>query len=98
MPDPKPKTGLSILHIWQEAGKIVFTKAHVEQAAATREAICKECPHLHPGTFAHCGVCGCLIHAKTRSLSSSCPVDKWPALLSEEEEWRLNQLLNKPKR
>ena len=97
---------MSILRIWKESGKIlegiansVFTKEHVEQAAEARTAICKECPEYREAVTRmlkppHCGKCGCIIHAKTRSLSSSCPLDKWPALLDMEEEYQLNQSLH----
>ena len=27
-----------------------------------------------------CSICGCSLKFKTRSLESSCPIDKWPAL------------------
>lgn len=37
--------------------------------------------------------CGCSLGFKTRSLSSSCPVGKWKAELSQEEEDALNEKL-----
>jgi hypothetical protein len=39
------------------------------------------------------GGCGCSLEFKTRSLSSSCPKDKWLAELTVEEERVLNQKL-----
>lgn len=39
------------------------------------------------------GGCGCSLKFKTRSLSSSCPKDKWDAELTEEEEDKLKEKL-----
>ena len=33
----------------------------------------------------HCTVCACNIHAKVRSLHTSCPEDKWEAVATKEE-------------
>jgi hypothetical protein len=41
---------------------------------------------LAPGSQPCCSNCGCSLKFKTRSLSSECPVKKWPALLTQEEE------------
>lgn len=79
----------------------IFKKEHVEAEAALRYAICKQCPLLDkeghfclmPGTEPCCGDCGCSLALKTRSLSSSCPVGKWSALMTEEEEEALNEKL-----
>ena len=43
------------------------------------------------GTQPCCAQCGCSLGFKLRSLSSSCPLDKWSAIMSEEEEDKLNQ-------
>jgi hypothetical protein len=79
----------------------IFKKEHVEAEAALRYAVCKQCSLLDkdgnfclvPGTQPCCGDCGCSLGLKTRSLSSSCPLDKWPALMTEEEEEALNKKL-----
>jgi len=46
---------------------------------------------MMPGTQPCCGECGCSMGFKLRSLSSSCPIDKWEAVLTEEEEDELNK-------
>lgn len=52
---------------------------------------------LVPGTTPCCdqrmGGCGCSLSLKTRALSSECPLGKWKAILTEEEEDALNQKL-----
>jgi len=45
-----------------------------------------------PGTQPCCNLCGCSLAFKTRSLSSECPDLRWHALLTEEEEDKLNAL------
>ena len=37
----------------------------------------------------HCTVCACNIHAKTRSLHTSCPKGKWPSVATEEESRKI---------
>jgi hypothetical protein len=72
----------------------MFSTDTIEQIAQERYTICQACPNfdvtgsdcLAPGTQPCCASCGCSLKFKTRSLSSECPVLKWPALLSQEEE------------
>jgi hypothetical protein len=83
----------------------IFKKEHVEEIAKNRMAICSTCQLYTeensgctvPGTTPCCderqGGCGCSLNLKTRSLSSECPLGKWVAELSEEEEDKLNQQL-----
>lgn len=79
----------------------IFKKEDVEIIAAERLSICKTCPLFDltgdgcevPGTQPCCnkeGGCGCSLAFKTRSLSSSCPLNRWEALLTEQEEDNLN--------
>ena len=83
----------------------IFKREDVEEIAAERLAICKACK-LYDETGDGCfikgtepccderqGGCGCSLQLKIRSLSSSCPLDKWGAVLSEEEEDQLNEKL-----
>ncbi|TXG83972.1 MAG: hypothetical protein E6R13_03485 [Spirochaetes bacterium] len=94
------------LNAFKNASQIVegiknnmFKKEHIEAEAALRWAICKACPVLDmkgdkclaPGTQPCCGDCGCSLAFKTRSLSSSCPLGHWNALMDEETE---NNLIN----
>jgi len=76
----------------------IFTKKEVEIIAEERFKICLDCEHLDnqgskclaPGTQPCCSECGCSLTFKTRSLSSSCPKEKWNAWLTEEQEEKLN--------
>lgn len=61
-------------------------KPYIEEVAKTRIDICRECKHnsknddeIHLRFDEHCKLCGCTLSAKTRSLTSNCPVDKWQA-------------------
>lgn len=85
----------------------IFKREHVEEIAQQRMQICEQCAlyTMHnegcvvSGTTPCCnekmGGCGCSLSIKTRSLSSSCPLNppKWEAILSQEEEDRLNEKL-----
>lgn len=98
----------SVIRIWKNKGEIfegiknsIFTKDDVENIANERMYICDSCEHIDrkgdkclvPGTQPCCGECGCKLHWKTRSLSSSCPVGKWKEELTEEEAQKLEQKL-----
>jgi hypothetical protein len=75
--------------------------------AEYRMEICKKCQLydiqgsgcMVPGTQPCCnekaGGCGCSLAFKTRSLSSDCPLNKWKAILSEDEENKLNEMKKK---
>ena len=81
----------------------VFKNEHVEAVAKERwEQHCVRCEFLDregskcavKGTQPCCGDCGCSLGLKIRSLSSSCPQGKWDALLTDEEEGELNEILD----
>lgn len=84
----------------------IFKKEDVEEVARYRMHICQNCPLydykgegcMVPGTAPCCdekqGGCGCSLNIKTRALSSSCPLGKWKAELTEEEEDKLNEKIN----
>lgn len=99
---------MSLIKIWKEKGKIleglknrIFKKEHVEEIYNERMEVCRTCPDLDtegskcyvPGTQPCCGLCGCSLGLKLRSLSAECDAKKWPAILSEEEEDELNEQL-----
>ena len=99
---------LDVIKIWKERDKIfegiynnIFKKADVEHIAAKRMEICETCPEIDregnkcvvPGTSPCCGVCGCSLSLKTRSLSSACDNGRWLAILSEKEEAALDHYL-----
>jgi hypothetical protein len=82
----------------------MFRSEHVEQIAGQRLAVCMRCNHLDkegktciaPGTQPCCNQCGCSLHLKTRSLSSSCPRNYWEAVLSQAEADALDHALKNP--
>jgi len=83
----------------------IFKKEDVEEIAQLRMQICMKCELLDvqgegcmmAGTQPCCderkGGCGCSLGFKTRALSSECPLGKWKAELTQEEEDQLNQKL-----
>ena len=90
--------------IWKERKKIfegitnsIIRDSFVEQVSALRFEICNECPSKGKkcavkGSAPCCNECGCSLGFKTRSLSSECPLGKWQAIATEEEEDKLDQL------
>ena len=83
----------------------VFKHEDVEHISAERMRVCHGCELfdatgdgcLVPGTQPCCnekmGGCGCSLKFKTRSLSSECPLGKWKAEMTQEEEDKLNEKL-----
>lgn len=83
----------------------IFKKEDVEEIARYRMLMCKFCDLyteddqgcMVSGTSPCCdqlrGGCGCSLTFKTRSLSSACPLGKWEAEVSQEEEDVINQKL-----
>mgnify|MGYP004448167441 CR=1 FL=1 len=77
----------------------IFKKEHVETIAKSRWQICIRCDSLDVvgdkcmviGTQPCCSECGCSLGFKLRSLSSACPLEKWTAMLTEDEEDELNK-------
>lgn len=94
------KSGKQILEGFKNR---IFKQEHIEAEAGLRMDICNTCNHLDlkggeclvPGTQPCCASCGCSLSLKTRSLSSECPLGKWPALMTEEEEDLLTEQLIK---
>ena len=71
----------------------------VEEVSSMRYDICNACDKKGnkcavKGTGPCCNECGCSLAFKTRSLSSECPLGKWEALMTEEEEDKLDNLKN----
>lgn len=74
----------------------------VEEVAEQRMLLCHTCPKkdikgdtcLMPGTQPCCSLCGCSLSFKVRSLSSDCPAHKWKAVITEEDEDKLDNLKN----
>ena len=93
--------------IWKNKSKIfegvknsIIKNEMVEEISRLRMDICNECPSKGKkcavkGTAPCCNECGCSLAFKTRSLSSACPHPdgpKWKAILTEEEEDKLDEL------
>jgi hypothetical protein len=78
----------------------VIRDEFVEEVAKMRYEVCNNCELKGKkcavkGTSPCCNECGCSLTFKTRSLSSSCPHPegaKWEAIMSEEEEDKLDAL------
>lgn len=83
----------------------IFKREDVEAIATERMEICRACDlydRIGPGcvvigTEPCCdqtkGGCGCSLGLKTRSLSSECPLGKWKAEMTQEEEDSLRSKL-----
>lgn len=88
--------------IFEGVKNTIFKQEDVELIANERWKICKKCEFIDtkgdkcvmPGTEPCCGECGCSLGFKMRALSSSCPKDKWTAIMTEEEEDKLNERIN----
>lgn len=80
----------------------IVVKDWIEKVAEERLAICNVCPEnsdmaktfKNYKTFRpdfHCTLCGCNLHMKTRSMSQECPIKKWGAHMTEQEEIDMNK-------
>jgi ribosomal protein L37E len=71
----------------------------ITQVSNERLAICNECPehsynkenYKSVRIDAHCTMCGCTLSAKTKSFSSACPLEKWKAVMTQEQEKEIQQ-------
>lgn len=89
--------------IWEGLKNRIFKTEHVEAIYEERFNICRVCENLdttgegcHVQATAPCcnkntGGCGCSLALKLRSLSSSCPIKKWEAVVNEQEEEMIRQ-------
>lgn len=76
-------------------------KAVIEKVSEERLEICKACPYQSDNVKEsgrtiyrpdlHCTSCGCTLVAKTKSLSSRCPIGKWEAMITDEERFELEK-------
>ena len=69
-------------------------KTAIIETSSERMNICRQC-EFHSANAkdyktirpdAHCTKCGCTLSAKTKCLSCSCPIDKWVAAVTQEQE------------
>ena len=68
--------------ILKGVGNTVIKRKVIEEIAKKRLSICNSCPskNLNCNIKDCCGICGCNLGFKTRSLESSCPQQKWTAV------------------
>ena len=90
--------------IWENKTQIlegiknsIIRDEFIEDVSKHRSEVCDACPSkgtkcLVKGTSPCCNECGCSLKFKTRSLSSDCPLGKWKAIMTEEEEENLENL------
>lgn len=78
-------------NIWENKEKILqgiknslIKNSFIESISEDRYKICKACDHYSTNCVALvsscCSLCGCSLKFKTRSLSSNCPINKWPKI------------------
>ena len=71
----------------------------ISQVSKERLDICNKCPEHSSNKKdyktirldAHCTNCGCTLSAKTKSFSSECPLGKWKAVMTEDEQKEIEQ-------
>ena len=69
-------------------------KEKIIEISSERISICNACVHHSdnkPGYKSnrpdkHCTNCGCTLSAKTKCLSCSCPINKWEAIITRQQE------------
>lgn len=71
-------------------------KELIEAVHEERIAICNSCSentkNINPNAvFAACNVCKCPLSSKTRALTTSCPLNKWSAILTQEERDQMEE-------
>ena len=81
----------------------IFKKEDIEQIAKLRYQHCIPCKHFDDegsscavkATKPCCSACGCSLAIKLRSLSSSCPKGKWPAVMDKDTEVEVKEQIGK---
>lgn len=74
-------------------------KKAIKQASRERMSVCNVCEFNSKNKKGyhslrideHCTDCGCTLSAKTKCLSCCCPLDYWTAIVSHEEEEKINE-------
>lgn len=94
----------NLKQIWKNRKQIfegitnsILRDEYVESVSRLRMEACDVCPSKGDecvviGTAPCCNECGCSLTFKTRALSTECPLGKWNALMTEEEEDELEKL------
>lgn len=95
---------ISIKGILEGTWNSIFVKEEIEKVAKERQVICAGCSMNsdHQKRFNkyktfrpdyHCVSCGCNIIMKTRAMAEWCPLGKWNAQMSQEEEYEITKKL-----
>ena len=74
-------------------------KETIKQVSEERMEVCKDCEYHSENrkkykTYrmdVHCTHCGCTLSAKTKCLSCACPLEKWTALITKEQEDEIDE-------
>jgi len=97
----------SLKEIWKNRKQImegitnsIIRDEFIEKIAEIRMQHCNACVRKDDkgdscaltGSQPCCQLCGCSLKFKTRSLSSECPDLRWKAVISEEDEDKLDAL------
>lgn len=101
---------INVKHILEGIGNSIFVKDEVEKIAKARQAICAVCPKNsdnvgmgdtgphYNSTIAkihtYCTMCACNLHAKVRSLHTSCPIEKWEAVATVQEAAKIAYIID----
>lgn len=102
----------NVKHILEGITNSIFVKEEVEKIANQRKEICNVCPKnsensdkefFDPGKYystkrpdVHCTSCACNLHAKLRSLHTSCPIEKWTAVATLQESAKIAAVTDDP--
>lgn len=94
---------INLKNILEGAKNSIFIKEAIEIVSKERMKICNDCEHesdyarfrgekfMRPDNF--CKICSCNLHWKTRCLSEECPLKKWEAEVSDEEDKAIQEKL-----
>lgn len=70
----------------------------IQEVSKTRLDICTPCEFNSTKNriklFSRCTQCGCPLIQKSKSLQSSCPINKWSPITSPEEEQAIKSAIN----
>lgn len=92
--------------VYEGVKNSIWKDEFVEEIANDRYSKCTNCAMLDikglhcamPKTQPCCASCGCSLAFKVRSLSSSCPLGTWTAVMTQDEEDNLLANKQKPKK
>jgi len=82
----------NVEHILQGWKNLAFPKKEIKEFLQKLEderlSHCKQCEHGTPNISltSTCGHCGCFLKAKARCTDCSCPIGKWSAIATSEQD------------